>query len=128
MPFVVDALFVIVFCAIGRRSHHEAVVTGLLRTLWPFGTGLVAGWLLSAWIGARGEIATALRQFDARALWPTGVVVWLATLIIGMALRVISGQGTAVSFIMVAATVLALFLLGWRAAWRALLPAKSMPG
>ncbi|RDI46800.1 DUF3054 domain-containing protein [Nocardia mexicana] len=128
VPFVIDALLVIVFCAIGRRSHHEAVITGLLLTLWPFGTGLVVGWLLAAWIGARGEITAALRRFDAWALWPTGVVVWLSTLIIGMAMRVVSGQGTAGSFIVVAATVLALFLLGWRAAWRALVPAKSMPG
>ncbi|MFZ2178426.1 MAG: DUF3054 family protein, partial [Rhodococcus sp. (in: high G+C Gram-positive bacteria)] len=34
-------------------------------------------------------------------------------------LRVVSGQGTAFSFILVAGTVLALFLIGWRAIGRA---------
>ncbi|MBF6328960.1 DUF3054 domain-containing protein [Nocardia transvalensis] len=120
VPFVIDALLVIVFCAIGRRSHSEAVLAGLLRTVWPFGTGLIIGWLLGLWIFTRGEFAAAVRRFDGRVLWPTGVVVWLSTLIGGMVLRVISGQGIAFSFVLVAATVLALFLLGWRVAWKAL--------
>ena len=47
---------------------------------------------------------------------PTGVVVWLSTVAIGMTLRVIAGQGTAVAFIAVALGFLGLFLLGWRAA------------
>lgn len=119
-PFLVDLLLVIVFCAIGRRSHDEAVLTGLLRTLWPFGAGLIVGWLLAAGLTARDGFAAALRRFDPFPLWPTGVVVWLSTLVVGMLLRVVSGQGTAVSFIIVAATVLALFLLGWRLAWRIL--------
>nr|WP_276514809.1 DUF3054 domain-containing protein [Nocardia transvalensis] len=118
-PFAVDILLVIVFCMVGRRSHDEAVFPGLLRTLWPFGTGLIIGWLLAAWLSARGQL-DAMRRFDIGTLWPAGVVIWLSTLIIGMILRVVSGQGTAFSFILVAATVLALFLLGWRAAWRAL--------
>jgi hypothetical protein len=111
MPFVVDVVLVIVFCLIGRRSHHEGVISaGLFRTLWPFGVGLLLGWALAP-IVARG---------DNGKLWPTGVTIWLCTLIGGMVLRVISGQGIAISFICVAAAVLALFLLGWRAAWRAL--------
>lgn len=48
-------------------------------------------------------------------MWPTGVVVWVSTLVIGMILRVVSGQGIAVSFVIVAAIVLAVFLVGWRA-------------
>ncbi|WP_227997591.1 DUF3054 domain-containing protein [Nocardia australiensis] len=117
-PLVVDALLVILFCAIGRRSHDEAVLTGLLKTLWPFAVGLVIGWVLAVVIAdrLRGE----QDGFDGTAVWPTGVVVWLATLVGGMLLRVISGQGTAFSFFLVAATVLAVFLLGWRAALRAL--------
>ncbi|MBF6176177.1 DUF3054 domain-containing protein [Nocardia blacklockiae] len=123
VPYLVDALLVIVFCAIGRRSHDEAVLAGLARTVWPFGVGLILGWLLAAALTARTEFTTALRRFDPRPLWPTGVVVWLSTLIIGMLLRVLSGQGTATSFIIVAATVLAVFLLGWRAIYR-ILPAR----
>ncbi|MCM6777470.1 DUF3054 domain-containing protein [Nocardia sp. CDC159] len=120
VPFVLDALLVIVFCAIGRRSHHEAIAAGLLRTLWPFGTGLLIGWALGLWLFAGNEWASAIKRFDGRRLWPTGVVIWLSTLIGGMALRVLSGQGIAPSFVLVAGSVLAFFLLGWRLAWKAL--------
>ncbi len=66
------------------------------------------------------EGASAAKRFDGGAVWPTGVIVWLSTLIGGMLLRAVSGQGTAFSFILVATTALALFLLGWRAAMKAL--------
>ncbi|MFC9893443.1 DUF3054 domain-containing protein [Nocardia sp. NPDC127579] len=117
VPLVVDLLLVILFCAIGRRSHDEAVLTGLLKTLWPFAIGLAAGWAVA--YAVAGRIRAGVR-FDGTALWPTGILVWLGTLVGGMLLRVISGQGTAPSFVVVAATVLALFLLGWRAAVKAL--------
>ncbi|WP_433681474.1 DUF3054 domain-containing protein [Nocardia sp. CA-119907] len=110
VPLLVDALLVVLFCAIGRRSHDEAILTGLLKTVWPFGVGLSIGWVAAL------AVASRTRHFDGTALWPTGVLVWFGTLCGGMVLRVISGQGTAFSFIIVAACVLALFLLGWRAA------------
>ncbi|MER2203614.1 MAG: DUF3054 domain-containing protein, partial [Rhodococcus sp. (in: high G+C Gram-positive bacteria)] len=52
---------------------------------------------------------------NAVLLLPTGIVVWLSTVVIGMILRVLSGQGTQFSFIVVATLVLGAFLLGWRA-------------
>ncbi|MEU2256228.1 DUF3054 domain-containing protein [Nocardia xishanensis] len=114
VPVVVDALLVILFCVIGRRSHDEAVIAGLLKTLWPFAIGLAIGWAAAIAVARRAGRA------DGTLLWPTGVLVWLGTLCGGMVLRAISGQGVAFSFLLVAATVLALFLLGWRAAIRAL--------
>ncbi|WP_067694927.1 DUF3054 domain-containing protein [Nocardia jejuensis] len=120
VPFVVDAVLVIVFCAIGRRSHDEAVAVGLLRTVWPFATGLVVGWVIAVAVAAGREGASAAKRFDGRRLRPTGVIIWLSTLIGGMLLRAVSGQGVALSFVIVAATVLALFLLGWRVAMKAL--------
>ncbi len=116
-PWLVDVLLVILFCVIGRRSHDEAILTGLLKTLWPFAIGLALGWIAVRVLASRGA---GDRPIDGIALWPTGVLVWLGTLCGGMVLRAISGQGTAASFIAVAATVLALFLLGWRAAVTAL--------
>ncbi|MDT2008976.1 DUF3054 domain-containing protein [Rhodococcus opacus] len=104
----IDVVLVIVFCAIGRRSHDEAnALTGLATTAWPFLTGLAVGWLAT--------IALYRDKFDAFLIVPTGIVVWLSTLVVGMLLRVVSGQGTALSFVIVAGTVLAVFLLGWRA-------------
>lgn len=124
VPFVVDALLVIVFCLIGRGSHHEAVIGGgLFRTLWPFAAGLVLGWAVAAAINARirtGHFGPLLAGFDSRTLWPSGVMIWLCTLVGGMVLRTVSGQGIAFSFVLVATAVLAVFLLGWRTAWRAL--------
>ena len=52
-----------------------------------------------------------------RRAWPLevspGVTVWFATVLVGLVLRRATGQGTAASFVLVAAVVLALFLLGW---------------
>ena len=105
---VLDVVLVIVFCAIGRRSHDEAnALTGLATTAWPFLTGLAVGWLAT--------VALYRDKFDAFLIVPTGIVVWLSTLAVGMLLRVVSGQGTAFSFVLVAGTVLAVVLLGWRA-------------
>jgi Protein of unknown function (DUF3054) len=102
---VLDIVLVVVFCAIGRRSHDEAnAIAGLAGTAWPFLGGLAIGWL----------IATRFRSAPL-SVYPFGVTVWLATVIGGMLLRVIGGQGTAFSFIVVATIVLAVFLLGWRA-------------
>ncbi|WP_406817308.1 DUF3054 domain-containing protein [Mycobacterium sp. M23085] len=102
---VVDVIGVLVFCAAGRRSHDEGLnVTGLAVTAWPFLTGTVVGWLISrAW-----------RR--PTAVVPTGVVVWLSTVVVGMLLRKASSAGVAASFVVVATTVTALLLLGWRAA------------
>lgn len=101
----VDVVGVLVFCAVGRRSHDEGLnVTGIAATAWPFLTGTVIGWLVSR--GWRRPTALA----------PTGVVVWLCTVVIGMLLRKATSAGVAASFVVVATTVTALLLLGWRVA------------
>ena len=104
-----DVLCVIVFCTIGRRSHAEGLtVSGIAETAWPFLVGTAAGWLLS-----RGWQRPA-------ALVPTGVMVWLCTIVIGMLLRRLTSAGTAPSFIVVASLSTALLVLGWRAGVRLL--------
>jgi len=103
---VLDAGAIVVFAVIGRASHEEGILggfgRGLLTTLWPFLVGGAIGWAL----------AKAWRK--PCAWWPTGVIVWGSTLVGGMLLRLASGQGVAVSFIIVAASFLAATLIGWR--------------
>ena len=100
---VVDVCCVLIFVVIGRASHtHGETVTGIASTSWPFLCGLGAGWAASrAW---RRPLA----------IRPSGIAVWLCTVALGMILRVVSGQGTAIAFIVVALAFLGLFLLGWR--------------
>ena len=96
---------VIGFAALGRRNHDEALtVGGVFETAWPFLLGAVVGWLL-----CRGW-----RRPDA--VVPTGLTVWAATVIVGMLLRQATSQGTAASFVVVAALVTGVLLIGWRLA------------
>jgi peptidoglycan/LPS O-acetylase OafA/YrhL len=100
----VDVIGVLIFCAVGRRSHDEGLnIGGVATTAWPFLTGTVVGWLVSR--GWRQPTAVA----------PTGVIVWLCTVVVGMLLRKASSAGVAASFVVVAASVTAILLLGWRA-------------
>jgi Protein of unknown function (DUF3054) len=100
---VLDVCLVVIFVAIGRASHVKGEsLAGIASTSWPFLCGLAVGWAASrAW---RRPLAPR----------PSGVVIWLCTVTLGMILRVVSGQGTAIGFIIVALTFLCLFLLGWR--------------
>lgn len=102
---VADLVCVLVFTTLGRRSHDEGLtVTGIAETAWPFLAGTLVGWLVSR--GWRRPTAVV----------PTGIVVWVCTVAVGMALRKATSAGIAVSFIVVASLVTALLLLGWRAA------------
>jgi FtsH-binding integral membrane protein len=103
---------VLLFVAIGRANHHDGGgLAGLWGTLWPFAAGL-----------AIGLLATRFWRRPT-ALLPTGVGVWLSTVAAGMILRVLAGQGTAFTFVLVALGFLGLSLLGWRVAWQRLGPA-----
>lgn len=101
-PYVAaDLVLVILFAAIGRSSHGESRA-GTALTAWPFLVGAIVGWLLSkAWRALASLI-------------PSGVTIWLATVIVGMLLRAATGSGTHWSFIIVATIVNAVFLLGYR--------------
>jgi hypothetical protein len=102
---VTDIVCVTVFCTVGRRSHAEGLsLMGIAETAWPFLSGTVLGWLLS--LGWRRPAA----------LVPTGVVVWVCTVAVGMLLRYATSAGVAPSFIVVASISTAVLLLGWRVA------------
>ncbi|MFG1934170.1 DUF3054 domain-containing protein [Mycobacterium sp. NPDC048908] len=100
-----DVICVIVFCTIGRRSHAEGLtVSGIAQTAWPFLVGTVVGWLL---VGAWRRPYTVV---------PTGLVVWICTVVVGMLLRKSTSAGVQTSFVVVASVATAVLLLGWRAA------------
>ena len=111
---LVDVLALLVFAAVGRRSHAEGLaVVGVLRTAWPFLVGAVVGWVASrAW---RRPVA----------VWPSGVTTWVATVVVGMLLRALTGGGTPLDFVAAATVFVALFLLGWRLLVAALLGRRS---
>ena len=100
----VDAVCVLVFVLIGRRSHAEGnTLVEVLRTVAPFLIGLTAGWALLARTGRPGSS------------WRAGVIVWATTVIVGMILRRVAFErGTAATFVVVTTVFLALFLIGWR--------------
>jgi len=97
-----DAALLLLFVLIGRASHGESLL-GVLTTWWPFLAGLSAGWLVTrAWRDPLG------------IRW-TGLGIVAVTVLVGLLLRVASGQGVQLSFVIVTIAVIALFLLGWRA-------------
>ncbi|WP_353355712.1 DUF3054 domain-containing protein [Intrasporangium sp. DVR] len=105
VAFGIDVLLVVVFATIGRASHDEALtVGGVLATASPFLVGTVIGWLV-------------VRR--RRGSWPLevgpGITVWFSTLLIGMVLRVVVLGSFAWAFLGVAAAVLAVLVIGWRA-------------
>lgn len=106
---LIDVALVLLFAAVGRGSHGESVLGGLAGTAWPFLLGLGVGWLVALAVGRTGR-----RGFDPRRLVPEGLLIWAGAVVVGMLARVVAGQGTAPSFIVVAGVVLAVFLLGWR--------------
>jgi hypothetical protein len=98
-----DLTSVVVFVAAGRSTHDQGNAFGhFIHTAAPFLIALVAGWLVArAW-----KDATSTR---------TGAIVLAMTFTLGMLLRKTAfGDGTALSFMIVAAAFLTLFLIGWR--------------
>jgi peptidoglycan/LPS O-acetylase OafA/YrhL len=99
-----DLCCVMAFVVIGRAGHSQGeTIAGIGKTAWPFLLGLLIGW----------AVTRAWRR--PAALVSTGVGVWLVTVAAGMAWRAVSGQGTAVTFVLVALCFLGLVMLGWRA-------------
>jgi hypothetical protein len=98
-----DAASVVVFVAVGRRNHdQEPGLAGVLSSAAPFLIALAIGWVIArAWY----------RPMSLR----TGLIIWLVTIVGGMALRnLMFDQGTATSFVLVATAFTAACLLGWR--------------
>ena len=112
VPLIVDAACVVAFVALGRGSHDEGgAIGGTLAVAAPFLIGLAVAWL--------ARLAPLSVRLGSSMSHRFGVIAWLTTLVVGMALRrSIFGRGTAIAFIIVATLFLALLLVGWRAAAR----------
>lgn len=103
-----DAVFVVLFVALGRSSHDEGgnAVTGTLSVAAPFLIALVVGW-------------AATRAWRSPQAPTTGIGIWLVVLVAGMLLRrFVFDRGTALPFVIVAACFTLLFLVGWRYLWQ----------
>ncbi len=97
-----DAVAVVAFVLIGRARHdHAFSLAGTWRTAWPFLAGWAFGWAVATrWV--RGALAS-------------GVVVWVAIVAGGLALRALAHQGVDPLFALVAAGFVGLFLAAGRA-------------
>ncbi|WP_344310672.1 DUF3054 domain-containing protein [Brevibacterium samyangense] len=103
LALVIDLVLVVLFTVVGHYTHaHSLDLEGIVSTAWPFVTALVAAWILAA-------------VWD-RPLSPlkTGTAVWAITVLLGMVIRAVTGEGTAGAFIVVAASLNLLTLVGWR--------------
>ncbi|MBG6182739.1 hypothetical protein IWX65_000672 [Arthrobacter sp. CAN_A214] len=97
--FAADLGLIVVFAASGRTTHdHGLSPAGILATAAPFLIACTAAWLvLRAW-------RTPTR------VWPTGVGIWIITVLLGLLLRSAAGGGMAVSFQLVALAALGVLL------------------
>ena len=99
---LLDVAAVVGFAAIGRSSHAEGLsAIGVAGTAAPFLAGTVAGWLLA-------------RAWQQPASLSVGAVVWIATVVGGLALRGAAGNPPPLPFAVVATVTLGVGLTGWR--------------
>lgn len=100
-PYAIAADYVAIaaFALLARAAHQSDDMpfnfTGWLSTLWPFALGVTLGWLI-----AREN---------------KGGIIWAVTVITGLVIWGIrNGSIPHWSFIIVATTMSALLMLGWR--------------
>ena len=93
----------LLFVAVGRRNHDESAgISGVVEVALPFLIALISGWLIT-------------RAWRSPKALSTGVVIWLITVVLGLALRnFLFDRGTATPFIIVATLVLGALLVGRR--------------
>ena len=94
-----DYVAIAVFALLARAAHQSDDMpfnfTGWLSTLWPFALGVTLGWLIT-------------RENK-------GGLIWIITVVTGLVIWGIrNGDVPHWSFIVVATTMSALLMLGWR--------------
>lgn len=96
---LLDLICVVAFVAAGIESHSDS--DSFIKVAAPFIAALAVAWLVAAPLRAPETLRA-------------GAVIWLVTLVGGMLLRRVTGEGTAAAFILVASLFLAVTMLGWR--------------
>ncbi|AIG64810.1 membrane protein [Corynebacterium atypicum] len=96
------------FALFARIAHRSETMPlnflGWLSTLWPFALGVFLGWGIVALTGK-----------DAHAVRGGGIVIWLVTVVVGLTVWGMKhGQVPHWSFMIVAGSMSALLMLGWR--------------
>ncbi|WP_150239360.1 DUF3054 domain-containing protein [Nocardiopsis quinghaiensis] len=109
VALLADLACVLAFVVIGRTDHGTGTaLASIASTAWPLAAGTALGWVVTlAWTA------------PAR-IWPTGVFVWAVTVAGGMTLRLLTGEGAPLGFVLVTSLFLAATMLGWRAVARIL--------
>lgn len=101
---VADVVAIVVFVALGRRTHDEGgnAVLGALGVAAPFLIAAAVGWLVArAWRTPLDPV--------------TGTIIWVSTVVVGMVLRRFAfDRGTATPFVIVASVATLVLLVGWR--------------
>jgi len=72
---VADVVAVLAFTLIGIASHDGSLIAAFGRVVWPFALAAAIGW---AWTRA---------WHDPARVWPTGVLIWFTTVVVGLVLR-----------------------------------------
>ncbi len=103
LAVVVDVALVILFAALGRRTHDEgSAVGGTLTVAAPF----IIGYLIAA-----AALRLGRAPFSVRRAAP----VWAAGIALGMVLRgTVFHRGLAPAFVVVAFVTTGTLILGWR--------------
>lgn len=99
-PLALDAVLVVVFATLGARTHHDGALTlaAVADVAWPFLVG----------------VGVAHAFFRVPLSVRFGVLAWVCVLVVGMGLRLATGDGTAWAFVLVATGFNLLTLVGWR--------------
>ena len=101
-----DIIAVLVFAVLARAAHGGLGLAQIADTFWPFAIGALVG---------TGIATVALRGAGGTIRY--GVIVWLVTVLTGLAIWAARHAAAPhISFIIVATTMSGLLLLGWRAA------------
>ena len=109
VAFAADLIVLVVFVAVGRRSHDEASgLEGFLRVWWPFAVALVVGTVASG-------------VWRAPLEWRRAIATWLVTVALGMVFRIaVQGRDFKPTFVIVTTVFVGAGMLGWRAVVRKL--------